>query len=741
MEEKKKWIVLAIISGFIALLFIPIYQTRVVSYGIDAYSNHKPIYGNRGERFNIQTTSHTRAIGIILVDMRRSKSLTDVSVRIADAKTAQTIAQSIIPKNEIRDDTFVFANLKDTPIPAGTDIQIEVSAPDATNQNPIGMRFEENNIEPAIALKERVPLWNAIVTIGKNRASDWKHVGIAAAASLLIAMPALFGKNRKRYWLIALGIIIAASLYSRFWIVSQFGGVSGGDAYNYLAISTALSEFQNPFEHTKRLPGYPLLLVPILVSGAFDEQFVMRSMQIIASMWAIAALVALARSLNITWPAAIASGAIAALQKDYFWTSTRPEPYALYTAFLITALWLYVRIYQKAPAYYSFLFGIILGYSAMVRQEGFVLAAVLGICSLGYELYLIFRTGITWRTSGKRFALMYLPALLIVSPFFIHNISSYGTPFYTPYLEGERLQIVDSFHAFKDAVGASWGVLGSMWKPAWDQLERLDLTTLPFMASVIGMWAWYALVRNVHTKKYTPLVTALLVLTWFALIAGAVYAKPFINGNVPIITAGFILASIPAFLLETKFFGIVILLVLISQIGVATWFHPFPKHYEQSYPLIALMIATALLARLPERKVLTASGMAMALLPFFLIASFLAQKVNDAIDRQNEDAALDSVTYRAARYARNLPGPIGFDQAYLPARLYFDPNAIYFPSEENPAQKMEQHWLKEHAIKTLVVTNVNNVFKKPYPDWKHLVTFKAASHDERIEEATIYELP
>ncbi len=739
---KKNRIIFGVAAIACIALFAPIYQTRVVSYGIDAYSNHKPIFGNRSEKIALKTASHTRAIGMIFVDMRRSEHLTDVSVRITDAKTNALIAQPTIPKEEIKDDSFAFANLEDTAIPAGADIHIELSAPDATNKNPIGMRFGEKNIEPAIALKERVPLWNAILTIGKNRASDWKHVGIAAAGSLLVALPALMGKNKKRYYLIVLGIIIAAGLYSRFWVTSQFGGVSGGDAYNYLAITTALSELQNPFENAKRLPGYPLLLVPILVSEAFDEQFVMRSIQIIASMWAAVALAALARSLKLSWPVAIASGAILAFQKDYFWTSTRPEPYALYAALLVTALWLYVRIYQKAPAYYSIIFGIVLGYSAMVRQEGFVFAAVLGACSLAYEMYAIKSHGLKiWKNSAMRFALMYLPALLIVLPFFIHNISEYGTPFYTPYLEGERLQIVDSFHAFKDAIDATWGVLGSMWKPAWEQLERLDFTTLPFITSVIGIWSWYVFLRSNQAKKYAPLVSALLVIAWLALIAGAVYAKPFISGNLPIITAGFILATIPVFLLETKFAGLVILLVLISQLGIATWFHPFPKHYEQSYPLIILMIATALLARIPKHKILASSSIAMALLPFFLVASFLAQKVNAAIDRQNEDSALDSVTYRAARYARDLPAPIGFDQAYLPARLYFDPNAIYFPSEENPSQEMEQRWLSEHPVKTLVVTNSNNVFKKAHATWKHLATFKAASDDERIEEATIYELP
>lgn len=116
----------------------------------------------------------------------------------------------------------------------------------------------------------------------------------------------------------------------------------------------------------------------------------------------------------------------------------------------------------------------------------------------------------------------------------------------------------------------------------------------------------------------------------------------------------------------------------------------------------------------------------------------LGQNLNTAIDKQNANTALDSVTYRAARYARTLPQPIGFDQAYLPARLYFDPVAKYFPDEDTPTPQMEQDWLAQNPLKTLVVSNGNNVFKKPQPNWTVVKTFKAAGDDDKIFESIVY---
>ena len=373
----------------------------------------------------------------------------------------------------------------------------------------------------------------------------------------------------------------------------------------------------------------------------------------------------------------------------------------------------------------------------MTRQEGFMLAVVLGISSLAYEV--LAKRESNWiKDSVKRLSFMYLPALLIVLPFFITNTIQYHNPLAMNYLQDERLQPVDSFLALQDATGATWGIIGSMWKTSWTQLERLDFNSTPLLLGVLGLWAWYAYIRLTKKSVYKNMLIIALPIIAIGLIFASVYLKHNFAGIFTRVSAGFVLASIPIFLLETKWRGAVIALVLFSQIGIATWVHPFPKHYEQSYPLIVLLIATALLSRIPKRGILTYSSLAVAILPFILTGTILSQQLNTAIDKQNADTALDSVTYRASRFARTLPTPIGFDQAYLPARLYFDPNALYFPAEDNPTPQMEKDWLAKNPIKTMIVTNAEEIFSKPYPNWTVVKTFKAAGNDDKIFESIVY---
>ncbi len=721
-------------------LQIPVRQNRVLSYGVDAYTAHQPIYGTRTAIQTLHTTDTTIGLGAILVDLRRSKNLTDVTVDIKDASTKEVLLSERIAKEMIRDDEFAYTSFTDIPINKAQNIEITLSAPSATSKNPVGLRLDPEQHTAALALAERVPLWKFIVTSIQNQGNKWTYVSIALVTSLIIASAA-FLPFSKRTWLIVLGLVAVAALGIRIVIIPTFGGVSGGDAYNYLSISDAIKEGYNPFANTKRLPGYPLLLTPFYASGMFDDQHVMRYMQSVSSIVGIILVAGIARALSLSWPTALLASAILAFQKDYFFTSTRPEPYTLYTALLLASLFFFIQSYKDKKIWTYLAFGLSLGYGAMVRQEGFMLAAVLGICSVSYELYTGFKNK-DWRISLKRFVWMYSPALLLVLPFFTHNMLSYGHPLYTEYFEGDRLQIVDSYLAFQDSVGATWGIIGSMWKPSWESLERLPLAEPLFITSALALWFWYGAMKRLKDTRYTIALAIGASIVWVLLIFIAVYLKSSIIGNLTIITAAWTLASVPLFLIETKWRGAVVFLVLVSQILIATWFHPFPKHYQQAYPLIILMIATALMSQVPtHKKVVSATTLAASILPFLLIAILLMPKINTEIDRYNESVALDSVSYRASRAARSLPNPIGFDQAYLPARLYFDSVARYFPDEDTPTVQMEQEWLQNNPLKTIVVTNGNNVFKTIPESWKKIQEFKAAGKDEEMLVGTIYSLP
>ncbi len=725
--------VLFVAGGLILILgsfFIPVTQHRAVSSGIDSYVTHAPLFTGHTASQQLTTQSNIIGLGTILVNLYHAKELAPVTVTIYNTLSNTVLISQTIRPQDIHDDRFTYINFPDAPIPADTPIKIEYSARQSTIKNPVGVRFGESKEDLSLALVERVPVWRAILTLAHNRQNDWQYVAPTALFALLICLPALLPFKKPIAWWGAIGIACAIAYAIMLWIIPQFGGASGGDPYNYLSITQALQHGQNPFLNSKRLPGYPLLLVPTFASRLFDDQLIMRITTTTFGIIGALLLVLIARSVTSSWLVGLASAVILLFQKDYLWTAMRPEPYAVYTALLLASVFLFLESYKKQKLFLYILFGLCLGYSAMTRQEGFVLALVLGMLSASYEI----AKGRNW----KRFLAMYAPALLIISPFLITNAVVYHNPFYTQYLEGDRLQIVDSFLAFQDAVGATWGVLGSMWKTSWDNLERLSLFSPALLLGIAGMWAWYAYSRvrtNIATQRAAGIILALCACSFIFL---SVYAKHQFAGLFTQASAGFILASIPVFFIETKWRGAVIGLVLLSQIGIATWFHPFAKHYEQSYPFIVLLVATALLARIPKKGMLAYGSLAFTVMPFLLISSMLGQNLNTAIDKQNANTALDSVTYRAARYARTLPQPIGFDQAYLPARLYFDPVAKYFPDEDTPTPQMEQDWLAQNPLKTLVVSNGNNVFKKPQPNWTVVKTFKAAGDDDKIFESIVY---
>lgn len=728
-----------IIVAITGIVQIPVHQQRIISPGTDAFSAHDALFGNTGVTHDFITDQPTVGLGTILVDLYRKNMLEDVRVEVTDTKTNKLLISKTIPASEIQDDTFAYVYFKESPIPKHTAISIAFSAPTATQHNPVGLRFDQETKHVSLSMTERVPVWKALSTTMKNREQEWRYTLVAIGLALIPTL-AIWAPGKKAKYIVACFFIIILALAARLWVIPQLGGVSGGDAYNYLSITTSIIQLENPFANTKRLPGYPLLLVPFVAGENFDEQLIMRTISTVASMLSLGALVALARILKLRWPVAICSMLILAFQKDFFWTSMRPEPYSVYAVLLIASLVLFFTSYQKKSHVLHVIFGLTLGYAAMTRQEGFVLAAMLGTCSLIYETYTAYATKHV-RSSLSRFARMYAPALLATLPYFTNNLISYGHPLYTPYLEGDRLQIVDSFLAFQDALGATWGVIGSMWKIAWDELERLPLTSPVFIGSFFGLLLWYVLLKKLQHQKYSVLLTILALFLMGSTTAIAVYAKPFFVGNIPIITSAFVLASIPLFIHETTWRGVVVLMVLLSQIGIATWFHPFAKHYQQSFPFIVLILGTSLCSSVPKKRLPGGMLVLAATLPFLIASSFLMQKINAAIDEHNEDTALDSVAYRAARFARTLAGPVGFDQAYLPARFYFESTLKYFTEEEHATAEKRDKWILQEGIRTFVATSAHKAYDFPNPSWKTLKTFKAAGKDERMFESSIYEIP
>jgi hypothetical protein len=746
MLSHRSIITLAIAVVAVAALlasFMPVNQYRIISAGIDAYEDHRPIFGQQTQSGEVSLQGTLLGAGAIMVDLRHSKALTDVQLTAANVQDGSIIAAATIPVSAIKDDIFATAFFPQ-PISEHSAVRLTFAAPQATEHNAIGIRIDPNSGthisggqeqrgQLATIVIERVTVWRYLLTNVHQYSDRLLLVGIAAAAiALLLLAPHL----SRWQWL---GITLAAALgiagfVTHLAYVFGLHGVSGGDPYNYLFISQNISHLQNPFEGVKRLPGFPLLLVPNFVLHFMSDMLWMRFISMLSAVGIAIMLFLLGGELALPLSIRLLAPALLLWQKDFFWTSWRPEPYTFYALLLVTVLWLFFKLRQSR---YDYAFGIVLGYAAMTRQEGFVLAAVIGILALLY-----YRTQLGW----KGYLRAFLPALLLVAPFFIHNTIAYGNPFFTPYFEGDRLQIVNSWEMFKDSSGATWGVLSSLWKVAWDELTRVDMTTPLFLGSLAALLAWWA-IRAFLPRRHIAIKLAMLALDLVLLAVVFILLftnKALLQENILTISAAALLISAIPFVITTKWKGAVIIAVALSQIFIATWFHPFPKHFQQVYPLLMLMLAVVIGApRLTndseETPVIDAFSNFALLLPLGLIILLTFGKLPPEIDKSNQGTALDHVTYKAVQLARTLPGPYGFDEAYLSARLYFEDHAWYYgDSDENLAE--EEHWLAEHHIRTMVVTNANHVFRKPKANWHLIKSFKTEAKDEALVESSVYEI-
>lgn len=742
IHDKKIILFIALLAAaLIALSFWPVTERRILSFGTDTFKAHYPLFANRTLSQKIHSQGELLGVGVIAIDHQHSGQLKPLDVTITS--TDGTIVRNYaIAPNLIKDDTFAWIKWSEPLSSPDNTWLISFFAPQAEPTTAIGIRFDQNSQDIALGLIEKAPLWHSSLNAlqrSLDRDLIIQALGLTVGLALcfyLVSSPILPASHRRRLKYGCLLLIIVCALLSRIIVVRQFGGVSGGDPYNYLFITERLVNGGNPFEGIKRLPGYPFLLIPAFLTSIDDIRY-MQGLSIVSAGVTLLLITLLSYRLQLPWSVQILTLTLLAWQKDFFLTSIRPEPYSFYTALLLTALLLFFYLDR---VWAQWLFSFTLGYAAMTRQEGFVLALVLGVCTLVY-----YRTSLCWSGYSRAF----LPALCLVLPFFIHNTQSFGNPFFTPYFEGDRLQIVDSWGSFKDSVTATGDILSSMWKPSWNELTHVPWSSPLFLTGISIVLLFWCVSQWQSQPSYSRLIfflstfllLVLAVLFWLRFSNKGLFDTIIIHGS-----SGALLASLIPFLWHTRWKGAVIVSVLLSQMMIATWFHPFAKHFSQDYPLLLLILVTGL--TFPWHRAQHATHFTLPflylciLLPFTIMTLTLFSKIGpQLIDRHNQSVALDSVVYRAVNVARSLSGPHGFDQGYLPARLYFPDNAYYYEGEGKIPFAEQIRWLKDHSIQTLVITTDRPYFQPPLPNWQTVATFKAENKEEELTTSTVYRIP
>lgn len=742
-------------------VFYPVDQQRIINVGTDEYAAHHALYGKRIKSQVINVDGKLEGIAAILVNLRRAPQLAQVKVTVYTTENV-LLAEQNIPADKITDDSFVWTDFSDLEIP-GNQVRVDFSAPEATQDNPAGLRFELGSPEKlALAVRERVPFWQAarqffvqLVTTYNLGPAILSGLATSMLLAVIFIVPSL--TNLSRRWQVGLYlsyllIIFCLTVGIRMNIAQDLKGVSGGDAYNYLSITKQITELKNPLAVEKRLPGWPLLLVPAYLSK-IDDIWWMRFLSILSAGGSVVMVALLARKLQLPWSVQAAAPILLSWQKDFFLTSLRPEPYTFYTFLLLLALWLYLSLEHKWAQWWL---GIILGFAAMTRQEGLALAAIilLGTLALKKQLW--------W----KGYARLMIPLLIFVLPFFINNAVTFGNPFFTSYFEGGRNQLVDSWNTFRESAATTWQVLGSLWWRTWSQEKYIELKDPFFLAGGGFALIWLMISGGAARKRWLGQSWGVLAMTT---IAASLVAMLFVmilrsvsqldgplmefSDAVMKLTAGVMAASAVPFLVYTRWRGLVIVMVLGTQMLIALWFHPLPKHFQQDYPLLILMLTTALFLPLhyiqeyaigqPRKyRIPALAGTFMlhyALLAPLIITIFILQyKINPTIDHLNENSAVDYVIYEANQAARLMPGPHGFDRLYQISEVYFSDDTFYY--RDDPSIAKQQAWIEDTNIRTLVVTNLEPRSWEPMELWREVKHIRSEGKKEQMMESWVYEI-
>ena len=266
MKRVGWYIVLAciVVCGLVFLL--PSSYEKTMREGTDEFRAHHALYGNRVKSVSAHTSSPVTSIGIILVNLRRASSLAPVTVTVAPQGHASvSLSRQLSP---ILDDEFIWF---DVSIPKETDFTVDVSAPSASIGSPVGVRFDVADGQLALAVRERIPVYEQILRWAENNPRRSSRAGLVIGGGLAMTMMLISGqwlytRYRKETVLLAALLLVGITLYLEVPLSNAIESAFGGDAFNVILKSRAWISGEDPFAaDSRKAPLYPFLILPGLL--------------------------------------------------------------------------------------------------------------------------------------------------------------------------------------------------------------------------------------------------------------------------------------------------------------------------------------------------------------------------------------------------------------------------------------------------------------------------------------------
>ncbi|MCH8748786.1 hypothetical protein IH781_03475, partial [Patescibacteria group bacterium] len=570
-------------------------------------------------------------------------------------------------------------------------------------------------------------------------------------------------------WQVSKLVLVTVLLSSTLlvWHVSNLSearGVSGGDPYNFFFIVERIQTnltFYNPEQ--KRLPVWPLVLIP----SALSTSDIVLSARLINLFIAAATLLVLAwlgTQLKLPRPAIALAVLLTALNRDFMLITYRPLAYPLVGLLLLLSLttlfWAKTKPRRLIPA------GILFGLAAQTRQEAIIVAGlVIGLACLVLMLER------RWRC----ILALALPALLVMSPYFIANASFFGNPFYSAYLDHPVTNVDRSLGEVQENIGQGWAVISSSWWHVWGHQRRITLNTFTLVASlsfpiIIGA----ALLRRrflpkiLYFNNASPPLAVIALLVLFPLWLKYKTAVPTnLNTLLVLISALGLIALLwhswqmwqpmkpGRNLLERIPIRIyLVLLTGTSLAGIATWVHPVAKTYYSFIPYLGLVaglglyLVIASLFKTTNKSFLGLAGQWLGLALVFSMLSLplvlSANRLHAALDSFSRKNVEDWLFYNMSRY---LADSGSTDKAtmyahFLPAQYFLGGDTIVTSLPEDPEPSAAL--LRDKKVRWIFWTShlpLFNTFASDPSRYPVRYSIKAFGRDDVLFEGRVIELP
>lgn len=537
---------------------------------------------------------------------------------------------------------------------------------------------------------------------------------------------------------LVLVFILITSLVGRVLVAPLLKGISGGDFFNFLLITEELVKFHTPFI-AKRLPFYPLLLIPGHLLG--HPIGWAKILGVSAGLGILVVLYLLGRQLKIKKEILYLALIFTSFQPTLFIYSLRPLTHTLFTLEVLFSLYLFYTIFYSTRGRGSIkkllLFGVVLGITSMTRHEGFILAAVVILCWLIARVYVILGpTEISnLKTLTTEAAAIGTPFILIVAPYFISNYLSFGNPVYSGYVEDPGLNRVTDLQSFLvNFEKVKWIILN-----LWGQTGYFPIKWV-LIPSVLMLLAAILL------KRFRLICVIGLLSYWVIL-----HLRGPFDGLLALLSFFFACAMILGglkFIIDTRWRGVPLLLILITQTILLMFIQPWARHLQHTFPFWALFLALGLSWVFEKGgtrcRGYINSAVVVVLSGFVLFNCYTG--IEAGVASHQRGVLPTQPLFDAVEFVKNFEGPIAFESNASWVQYYIGDEAVYFakdleiPPVDDSYQKPvdeQWRWVWENNPKYLVHYNLWDGFSltetKEFGDRFQLVkSFESVRDGERF---------